>query len=120
MRQDEMEDKKTGKAGAAGVSGYSKASFLLSAVPLAVLLIVFLVCLIISGGEASDNDRGAIWWLFLAALWVVGPVAAVTDILSVIFGIIGLKRRKTRFAWAGIGIVVAEIAAVLLIWAFVL
>ena len=101
-------------------SAFSKASLILAAAPLAILLLVFIFCLIISGGRGSDNDEGAIWWLFLAAIAVVGPVAIVTNILSVIFGIAGIKRKKTAFAWAGIITVAIELIAALLIWIFFL
>ena len=99
-------------------SGYSKASFILSVVPLAFLLLVFIISFIISGGGASDNDRGAIWWLFIAAIFIFIPAAAIANILSVIFGIKGLKNKKTVFAWAGIAIVALELLAVLLLFVF--
>jgi len=99
-------------------SGYSKASFILSVAPLAFLLVIFIICFIISGGGSSENDRGAIWWLFIAAISISIPVAAVTNILSVVFGIKGLKYKKTVFAWAGIAIVSLEVLAVLLFWIF--
>jgi len=99
-------------------SGYSKASFILSVAPIAFLLIVFIISFIISGGGASDNDRGAIWWLFIAAIFIFIPVAGVANILSVIFGIKGLRNKKTVFAWAGIAIVSLEVLALLVLWIF--
>jgi len=100
------------------ISGYSKASFILSVAPIAFLLLVFIISFIISGGGASDNDRGAIWWLFIAAIFIFIPVAAVANILSVIFGIKGLRNKKTVFAWAGIAIVALELLAILLLLVF--
>ena len=100
-------------------SKFSIASFVLAAAPIAVLLLVFIICLIISGGSSSDNDRGAIWWLFIASIWIVGMAAIITNILSVIFGIVGLIKKKAMFAWFGIIIVSIEVMAVLvvlLIW----
>jgi hypothetical protein len=44
------------------------------------------------------------------------PVAIITNILSVILGIIGLRGQKTVFAWAGIIIVSLEVLAAFLIW----
>jgi len=99
-------------------SGYSKASFILSVAPIAFLLLVFIISFIISGPGASDNDRGAIWWLFIAAIMIFIPVAAVTNILSVIFGIKGLLYKNTVFAWTGVTIVFLEILALLLLWVF--
>ena len=97
--------------------GYSKASFILSVAPIAFLLIVFIICFIISGGGASE-DTGAIWWLLIAAIMISLPVAAVTNILSVVFGIKGLKNKKTVFAWAGIAIVSLEVLALFVLWVF--
>lgn len=97
-------------------SASSIASFVLSLAPIVILLMVFLFCLIISGGSFSDNDRGAIWWLFITVIMVLIPVAIVTNILAIIFGVIGLKRKKTAFAWSGIIIVALEGLAVLVIW----
>ena len=94
---------------------FAIASFVLAAAPIAVLLLVFIVCLIISGGSSSDNDRGAIWWLFIASIWIVGSAAIITNILSVIFGIVGLIKKKTVFAWVGIIIVSFEVVAVLVV-----
>ena len=73
---------------------YLRASFVLAAVPLAVLICVFVFCLVLSGGHSSDNDEGAIWWLLIGAAGIFVPVAIVTGILSVIFGVKGLKGIK--------------------------
>ena len=96
-------------------SRFSIASFVLAAAPIAVLLLVFIICLIISGGGSSDTDRGAIWWLFIASIWIVGMAAIITNILSVIFGIVGLIKKKTVFAWVGIIIVSFEVVAVIVV-----
>lgn len=96
-----------------GKSGYSIASLVLSAAPIIILLLGFLFCLIVSGGSTSENDMGAVWWLFLFLILIIVPVAIATNILSIIFGIIGLKRKKTIFSWAGIAIVILEIVAIL-------
>lgn len=95
-------------------NGYSIASFILSATPPVILTIGYLFCLIFSGGGVSDNDGGAIWWLFVILIWILVPVAIITNILSLIFGAIGIKANKTVFAWSGITIVALEILAVLL------
>ena len=101
-------------------SGFSIASIIISVLPLAILLLVFLICLIVSGGASGDNDRGAVWWLFISTIWIIIPVASITSILSVIFGILGLRRKKTAFAWTGIIIVCLEVVAALLAFAWLL
>ena len=97
-------------------SGYSIASFILAVAPITILLLVFLFCLVISGGKSSDNDQGAIWWLMVAAVVTLVPVSIITNILSIVFGVIGIKRQKPAFAWAGIMIVSLEVLSVLGFW----
>lgn len=101
-------------------SGFSIASFVLPLIPITILLIGFLFCFIISEGSISDNDGGAVWWLFLAMIFILVPVTIITDILSIIFGIIGVKSKKTVFGWVGIIIASLEFLAVLLIWILLL
>jgi|GEM_PF-6498308 len=98
-----------------GKSGYSIASFILALAPLAILLIGFLFCLIVSGGQTSDNDMGAVWWLFIFLLWILIPTTLITNILAIVFGVIGLRRKRTMFAWSGIAIVVLEALVIVLI-----
>jgi len=100
------------------ISGYSIASFILAVVPVVILLAGFLFCLVVSGGNLSDNDSGAVWWIFIAMLIVMVPVTGIANILSVIFGIIGLKKKKTVIAWVGIAVVAIELVAVPLIYIF--
>lgn len=95
-------------------SGWSIASFILSAFPIAILLMGFLFCLI-----ASGMGLGAIWWLFIALIWIMVPVTIIANIVSVILGVKGLKIKKTIFAWAGIIVVLIEIIAVILIYGIV-
>jgi len=94
---------------------YSRTSFLLSAIPLTVLIIGFLFCLMVSGGSLSEADSGAVWLLFVFLICIIGPVAIITNILSVVFGIRGLKIKKTVFAWSGIAIVAIEVLAIFLL-----
>ena len=93
-------------------SGYSRASFILSALPITILLIGFLFCLLVS--VVVPGSGSVIWWLFIILLYIAVPLTLITNILSVIFGIKGLKIKKTAFAWSGIGIVAFEVIAVLL------
>jgi len=98
--------------------GYSIASFVLSTGPLAVLLIVFVFCLLVS--LVIPDAGSVIWWLLIAALPILVPVAVITNMLSIIFGVKGLKGKKTAFAWAGIIIVSIEVLAGLVIWGILL
>ena len=99
-------------------SGYSIASFVLSAAPLAILLMVFVFCLIVS--VVIPDAGSVIWWLLIGAIPIFIPVAIITNTLSIIFGVKGLKGKKTGFAWAGIMIVPLEVLAVLVIWRLLL
>jgi len=92
-------------------------SLILAAAPIAILLIVFLFCLFVS--VVIPDSGSVIWWLLIATIMILIPVAIVTDILSITFGIFGLKSNKTVFAWIGIIIVSLEVlaaAVILLIW----
>jgi len=100
--------------------GFSIASLILSAVPFAVMLMGFLFCLIISGGKLGDNDAGAVWWLFVAMIWMFVPVAPITGILSAILGVIGLKGKKSVFGWTGIIFASLNILVLLLIFGWLL
>jgi len=98
-------------------SGFSAASLIIAVLPLVILLLGFLFCFILSGGSSSDNDAGAIWWLFIAMLGIIVPASILTNLLSVILGIIGiLKSKKTVFAWSGIVIAGLELLTILALW----
>jgi len=99
-------------------SAFAKASFILAVVPPAVLFIVFIFSFIISGGFSPNDAGGAIWWVLIAAVTIIAPIAAVTGVLSVIFGIIAIIRTKTVFAWVGIIIIIVEILGVLAFFLF--
>ena len=104
-----VNDMKNGR----NVNGYSVASLVSSSTPVVILLAGYLICLAFSGGNYSDNGSGAVWWYFIALIMGLVPVAIIGNILSVIFGILGLKKQKTIFAWLGIIIVLLEVLAVL-------
>lgn len=97
-------------------SVYSIVSFILSVVPMAVLLIVFILCLIVSGGKSGDNDAGAVWWVFIVMIWIFVPVAPIISIPSVIFGVMGLKGKKKAYARLGIIFASLNILIVLFIY----
>ena len=94
-------------------SDLSVASFVLSAAPLVILLIVSVFCLIVSA--VIPESGSVIWWLLIAMIPILSPIAIITDILSVILGVKGLKGKKTVFAFAGIIIVSLEVLGVLVV-----
>lgn len=57
---------------------------------LATILPIFLwaYCLIVSGGETSENGKGAVFWLLIMYYWSIGIPALCA---SIICGVIGLK-----------------------------
>ena len=112
MNSDHELNAENGSKNSSKKGGYSKASFILSAAPIAILLIGFLLCLFVSA--VIPGGGSSVWWLFIILLYIVVPIAIITNILSVIFGIIGLKSKKTVFAWAGIGLVAIEAISILL------
>ena len=83
---------------------YGKISFILAIAPIAVLFMGFLFCLIGSGGGNSDNDGGAIWWLFVCLIWVLIPTTLVTSVSSIYLGIKALKENKLLFTRLAIAI----------------
>ena len=99
-------------------SACSVVSLILSAAPLAIFLLGFAFCLVVA--YVVPNADSVIWWLLIAMIPILVPVTIVTSILSVIFGIIGLRAKKTVFAWAGIGFVLIDILVALLVLAFLL
>ena len=98
-------------------NAWSKASLFLSISPLVIVLLIFLFCLILSGGHGSDNDAGAIWWVFVASLTILIPLTIITSVLAVVFGIIGLKGQKTMFSWSGI--ILASLNILTILWFFI-
>ena len=84
---------------------YATASLITALIPLAVLALGFLFCLAMSGGQSGDNDRGAIWWVFIMILMLLVPLTVVVNIISIVFGVIGIKKQKsgkTFFTFSGI------------------
>ena len=93
-------------------------SLVLAAAPLAVTLAVFLACLFFA--LFVEGAGSVIWWVMIAMVPILGPVTIVTCVLAVIFGIIGLKGRKTVLAWSGIAVVILEVLIALLILGWLL
>ena len=101
------------------ISGYSIASFILSAAPIAILLIIFLFCLLIS--VVVPGGGSVIWWLLIGTIAILGPASIITNILSIIFGVIGLRNSKrTVFAWGGIIFVFLDVLVALVIFGVLL
>ncbi|MBR2754102.1 hypothetical protein IKF28_02950 [Candidatus Saccharibacteria bacterium] len=69
---------------------------ILSIMATMIPIILWVYCLIASGGSASENGPGAVWWLMIMYYWSLGIPLAV---MSVAFGIEGLK---TSLRWLSI------------------
>lgn len=69
---------------------------ILSIIATIIPIILWIYCLIVSGGSGSENGPGAIWWLVVMYYWSLGIPLAV---ISVAFGIVGLK---TSLRWLSI------------------
>ena len=69
---------------------------ILSIVATIIPIMLWVYCLIVSGGSGSENGPGAVWWLMVIYYWSLGiPLAAI----SIAFGIVGLK---TSLRWLSI------------------
>lgn len=79
----------------------------LSIVATIIPIMLWIYCLIVSGGSASENGPGAVWWLIIMYYWSLGIPLAV---ISIKFGIIGLK---TSLRW--ISIISLSLKAVMII-----
>lgn len=99
-----------------GKNRESKISLILASLPVAIVIIVFLFCLVVSGGSTSENDMGAVWWIFVVSIWIMTPVTIIMNILSVYYGVKGLREKHTKYAWVGITIVLIELIIAILIY----
>lgn len=68
----------------------------LSIVATIIPIMLWIYCLIVSGGSTSENGPGAVWWLIIMYYGSLGIPLAV---ISIAFGIIGLK---TSLRWLSI------------------
>lgn len=59
-------------------------------------IILWTYCWKVSGGSTSENGPGAVWWYMIFYYWTLGIPLAV---ISVAFGIVGLK---TKYRWVSI------------------
>lgn len=69
---------------------------ILSIVATVIPIMLWIYCLVVSGGSTSENGSGAIWWLMIMYYWSLGIPLAV---ISIAFGIIGLK---TSLRWLSV------------------
>ena len=100
------------------VNAYTMASIVLAIIPIVILVVGFLFCFVVSGGETSDNDRGAVWWVFVVLLWILIPLTLIMNVLSIIFGIKGLERENVFLGWLGILIISLELFVCLMIFCY--
>ena len=89
------------------VSGFSIASFVLAVAPIAYLVIGWSVLSIVDRG-APANGGEVIFWLYIILILLFTMAA---NVLSIIFGIIGIIRKRIGFAWAGIVVISLEVLA---------
>jgi hypothetical protein len=68
----------------------------LSIVATIIPIVLWVYCLIVSGGSISENGPGAVWWLMIMYYWSLGIPLVV---ISIAFGIVGLK---TSLRWLSI------------------
>lgn len=92
---------------------YSLVSFILAVSLIAILLVGFLFCFIVSFGSFSENGMSAVWWLFVFLIWAMIPLTFVANILSIFFGIKALLIKRSIFSLVGIMIVLLEVIAVI-------
>ena len=76
------------------VSGYSVASFVLAVAPIALVLIEYLILRIVLLGDAPYNAKETVAMFIVFIIFLNIPLAVFTNILSIIFGIMGIKRKK--------------------------
>lgn len=75
-------------------------------------VILWAYCFIASGGDAQENDRGAVWALIFFYYFTVGlPLAG----LSIVFGTAGLNTRLDRLARISLSIKRLTISAVIIL-----
>ena len=97
---------------------FSVTSLILAAAPLAIFLVALVFCFLVS--VIVPGADSVIWWLIIAIIPILFPVAIVASIVSVVFGVIGLKGNRSVFGWAGIAVVLLDILVALLILVFLL
>ena len=95
-------------------NGFSTASFVLAVAPIAILLIVLGAYRIIDKIGLDDPKLTVAGWLIFLLVWTLPVAAIISGILSVIFGVVGLKKKKTVFAWAGI--IIVSLEALYVLW----
>lgn len=82
---------------------------ILSIIATSMPIFLWLFCLIVSGGNTSENGSGGVWWLMIMYYWSIGiPLA----ILSIVFGIIGLTTSLRRLAAISLMLKIATIIAI--------
>lgn len=94
---------------------YSISSFILALSPLVILLLGFLFCFLVTV-TSSNGEMEAVWWIFVFLIWIMTPVTILINILSIVYGIKGLRAKRSGFAWAGIVIVLLEVFLIVSIY----
>lgn len=110
MEPDDLGTKKQHKP-----SFFAITSFILAIAPIIILLLIFVILVLVSGGSFLGDVGGALWPLFLILLVGTLVIGLIANILAVIFGIIAIVKRKTFFSWVGIIIVAVEFLILVLL-----
>lgn len=85
----------------------SIASFIMAITP----ILIFLYCMIASGGSFNENGAGAVWLYLMLYYWSF--IGVVFAILSVIFGVMGLKGQYRKLAIVSLCIKMLTLALLL-------
>ena len=95
-----------------GIKQDRKMWSILSFVAAIIPIILWIYCFTVSGGSMSENGSGAVWWLAVLYYWSLGiPLA----IISITFGIIGLKTSLRQLSIASILLKITMIIVVVLL-----
>lgn len=90
-------------------SGFSIASLIFSLVPFVIVMLGFLFYFIYS--SIAPSSEAVVGWVILIGLMIAVYSSPLTGILSVVFGVIGIKSNKKLFSWLGITIGLLTFAA---------
>ena len=85
---------------------------ILSIITAIIPVLLWAYCFIVSGGSTSENGPGAVWWLMIMYYWSFGlPLA----IISIAFGIVGLKTSLRWLSEISLSLKVVMIVAIVLL-----
>lgn len=87
----------------------------LSMVATIIPILLWLYCIVTSKGSFNESGTGVVWWLMVIYYWTLGiPLF----IMSLVFGVKGLKTNSYKLATASILLKVATIVGIILFVVF--